>query len=59
MALGVIVDSSLGFLMEATIEWVKFKILRSSIVPKLISGPLQNCKSHVPGILTNQSVSRV
>ena len=59
MALGVIADSNLGFVIEATIEWVNFKILRSSIVPKLISGPLQNCKNHVPGILTNQSVSSV
>ena len=59
MVRGVIIVSVLGFLTDAITKSAVFNTALSRTVPKLIRGPLQNLTNAIPGILTNQSVSRV
>lgn len=59
MAMGVIRISMMGLRMVAIKVRVIFMNCWSRSVPKVRSGPLQNCRKSFPGILTSQSVSRV
>ena len=59
MAMGVRRASMLGFRMFIIKEPVIFVICLSRNDPKASNGPVQNRINSCPGILINQSVSRV